>query len=79
VDEVIDIPFDYVVTLCGHAYETCPFFPGGAKKVHRGFDDPPVLAQDAADEDETLAQYRRVRDEIRQFVETLPDSLMHGE
>ncbi len=75
VDEVIDIPFDYVVTLCGHAYETCPFFPGGAKKVHRGFDDPPVLAKDAADEEEALAQYRRVRDEIRRFVETLPDSL----
>ena len=79
VDELIDIPFDYVVTLCGHAYETCPFFPGGAKKVHRGFDDPPVLAKDASDEDEALAQYRRVRDEIRQFVETLPDSLMNGE
>jgi arsenate reductase len=78
VDEVIEIPFDYVVTLCGHAYETCPIFPGGAKKVHRGFDDPPVLAKDAADEDEALAQYRRVRDEIRQFVETLPDSLVNG-
>ena len=79
VDEVIDIPFDYVVTLCGHAYETCPFFPGGAKKVHRGFDDPPVLARDAADEDEALAQYRRVRDEIHQLVETLPESLMNGD
>ena len=67
--------FDYVITLCGHANETCPVFPGGAKKLHVGFDDPPVLAKRAQSEEEALANYRRVRDEIRAFVEHLPDNL----
>ena len=67
--------FDYVVTVCGHAYETCPVFPGHGKVVHHGFDDPPKLAQGAATEEEALLHYRRVRDEIRQYVETLPASL----
>jgi len=75
VDEVMNIKFDYVVTLCGHAFETCPFFPGGAKKVHHGFDDPPVLARDSVSEEEALDHYRRIRDEIREFVERLPESL----
>ncbi len=75
VDEVMDIVFDYVVTLCGHAYETCPYFPGGAKKVHRGFDDPPALAKESATEEEALAHYRRVCEEIRAFVEGLPATL----
>jgi len=65
--------FDWVLTLCGHADETCPFFPG--KKVHHGFDDPPALAAAATTEEEKLAPYRRVRDEIRGFVLSLPDSL----
>jgi len=63
--------FDWVITLCGHANETCPFFPG--KVMHHGFDDPPQLALETKDEEEKLAHYRRVRDEIRDFVETLPD------
>lgn len=75
VDEVMAIPFDYVVTLCGHAYETCPYFPGGAKKVHRGFDDPPALAKESATEEAALVHYRRVRDEIRAFVEGLPTTI----
>ncbi len=75
VDELMDVPFDYVVTVCGHAHETCPVFPGRTKIVHVGFDDPPRLAQSAATEDEALAHYRRVRDEIRAFVETLPEGL----
>jgi len=65
--------FDYVITLCGHANETCPIFPG--KKIHRGFADPPKLAADAANKEEALAHYRRVRDEIRNFVMTLPGAL----
>ena len=69
------INFDYVVTVCGHAHETCPFFPGKAKVVHVGFDDPPKLAQNAETEEEKLECYRRVRDEIRAFVVTLPGSL----
>ena len=73
-----DLPvreFDYVVTVCGHANENCPFFPGKAKVVHVGFDDPPKLAADTKTEEEALGHYRRVRDEIRAFVETLPGAL----
>ncbi len=75
VSDIMHIPFDYVVTVCGHAAETCPVFPGKAKVLHHGFDDPPKLAQNAKTKEEALEQYRRVRDEIRAFVETLPQSL----
>ena len=75
VDTLRDVPFDYVVTVCGHANENCPFFPGSAKVVHVGFDDPPALARQVEGEEEKLACYRRVRDEIRAFVETLPACL----
>ena len=78
VNELPKIEFDYVVTVCGHAHETCPFFPGKTKVVHRGFEDPPLLARAAASEDEAMAHYRRVRDEIRAFVENLPASLESG-
>lgn len=67
--------FDYVVTVCGHAHETCPVFSHSAKVVHVPFDDPPKLAEGAKNEEEALAPYRRVRDEIRAFVESLPDGL----
>lgn len=73
------IPFDFVITVCGHANETCPAFPGSTKVVHIGFDDPPRLAKSAATEAEALDHYRRVRDEIRRFVETLPASLDRAE
>lgn len=75
VDAVAHVPFDYVVTVCGHANETCPVFPGKTKVVHVGFDDPPKLAEGATSEEEALAHYRRVRDEIKAFVLTLPGSL----
>jgi len=75
VAEVGGVEIDYVVTVCGHAHETCPLFPGKAKVVHHGFDDPPQLAQGAQTEEEALVHYRRVRDEIREFVETLPGAL----
>ena len=75
IKDLMDIPFDYVVTVCGHAHETCPMFPGKAKVVHAGFDDPPLLARDAATEEDALEIYRRVRDEIRHFVESLPGAL----
>ena len=75
VDELRGVPFDYVVTVCGHAHETCPTFLGKAKVVHVGFDDPPRLAAGAQTDEERLSHYRRVRDEIRQFVETLPAAL----
>ncbi len=75
VDELREIPFDYVITVCDNAHASCPLFPGKAKVVHVGFDDPPRLAAGAKSEEERLAPYRRVRDEIRAFVEALPDRL----
>jgi arsenate reductase len=66
------IEFDLVVTVCADADRRCPAFPGAVKKVHVGFDDPPRLAADARSDEEALAHYRRVRDEIRRFSETLP-------
>jgi arsenate reductase len=72
VDELADVTLDYVVTVCDNAAASCPIFPGDARVVHQPFDDPPRLAQDAADEEEALAPYRRVRDEIRDYVASLP-------
>jgi arsenate reductase len=69
------VQFDYVVTVCGHANEHCPVFSGRAKVVHIGFEDPPKLTTHLPDGEEKLAVYRRVRDEIRRFVETLPGAL----
>lgn len=79
VDELAAVPFDFVVTVCDNARETCPIFPGPAKARHRSFDDPPALATSAASAEEALAHYRRVRDEIRAFVETLPQALREAE
>ncbi|MHC5200037.1 MAG: arsenate reductase ArsC [Planctomycetota bacterium] len=76
IDEFNDIQLDVVITVCGHAHESCPVFSGTTKVVHIGFDDPPKLAKEASTEEEALDCYRRVRDEIRAFVETLPKSLV---
>ena len=76
VSDLMHVPLDYVVTVCGHAHETCPVFPGRAKMVHVAFDDPPRLAQSAKTQEEALAHYRRVRDEIKAFVLTLPEALV---
>ena len=73
VDELPVAHFDYVLTLCGHAHETCPYFPG--KTIHHGFPDPPKLAEKAASEETILQAYRTVRDQIRAFIESLPQSL----
>ena len=70
------IDLDVVVTVCGHAHETCPTLPGVTRIVHVGFDNPPQLAANAATEAEALDHYRRVRDEIRAFVETLPAAIV---
>lgn len=78
VDELPVQEFDLVVTVCGHANESCPVLLGGPKVVHVGFDDPPKLARDAATEEEALAQYARVRDEIRAFLADWPNSLPNG-
>ncbi|MBN2531331.1 MAG: arsenate reductase ArsC [Spirochaetales bacterium] len=68
--------FDFVITVCDHANETCPVFPAKTKHIHMGFDDPPKLAESAKTEEEALHHYRRVRDEIKAFVETLPEALV---
>ena len=75
VDELREVGFDCVVTVCDSARESCPAFPGGAKVVHRSFDDPPRLAREARNEEEALAHYRRVRDQLRELVESLPAGL----
>ena len=75
VDDLAEVEFDYVVTVCDNAAESCPVFRGRARVVHRPFDDPPRLAREAASEEAALSHYRRVRDEIRDFVSTLPESL----
>ena len=75
IDALGDLGFDYVVTLCDNAKESCPLFPADARLIHRGFDDPPRLAESAGNEEDDMAHYRRGRDEIRAFVEKLPEAL----
>lgn len=75
VAEASNPPIDRVVTVCDSAHEACPVFPGATRVLHAGFDDPPALARTAASEEEALTHYRRVRDEIRAFVERLPEFL----
>jgi len=73
--EYIDMEFDYVITLCDNSQQACPFFPAKTRVLHHGFEDPPVLAAGAKNEEEAMAHYRRIRDEIKAYVETLPESL----
>jgi len=79
IDEFKDVDLDLVITVCAHAHETCPYFPGNAKVVHVGFDDPPRMARELADqgasEEEQIDCYRRVRDDIKAFVQTLPEPI----
>jgi arsenate reductase (thioredoxin) len=75
VDDLQGLEFDVVITVCGHANEHCPYFSGAIRIVHKGFDDPPQLAKTAKTEEEALSHFRRVRDEIRSFIETLPEVL----
>ncbi|GMT41776.1 MAG: arsenate reductase [bacterium] len=78
LEELEGVLFDYVITVCGNAAETCPVFPGNVKKViHKGFDDPPKLP--AETEEEALGHYRRVRNEIRDFIKILPQALLQKE
>ena len=79
VTQYFDTGLDVVVSVCGHADENCPVFPGKVKRIHHGFDDPPKLAREmaalGASADEQLEPYRRVRDEIKAWVETLPGAI----
>ncbi len=78
VDEFDDLDVDYVVTLCSGAQNACPVFPARVRVLHAPFDDPPSLAAGARSEEEAMAPYRRVRDEIGDFVLSLPESLEKG-
>ena len=78
-DSLGNTEFDFVITLCRDAAETCPYFPAKTKVLHEAFDDPPKLAERTGSEEEAMKHYRRVRDEIRTFVEKLPEMLLEGE
>lgn len=75
VDDLAGDGFDFVITVCGHADETCPVFPAKTRVIHRGFDDPPKLAAGAGSDDEAMPHYRRIRDEIRDYLGDLPKHL----
>lgn len=75
VDTLLNLEFDYVITVCDHAREACPYFPAKTRMLHWGFSDPPVLAETAENEEGALQHYRRVRDEIRAVVEKMPEVL----
>lgn len=76
VEELPVQEFDYVVTVCGHANEHCPYFPAKTKVIHVGFEDPPKLAQAYETEEEQLDCYRKVRDDIKSFVEKIDSHLL---
>lgn len=73
LDDLDGVRFDVVVTVCGHAHETCPRFPGRAKVVHCGFDDPPKLARNETDPETALGHYRRVRDQIAASIDNIEE------
>lgn len=79
IDQFRDFQFDYVITLCDSAHESCPVFPGKAKHIHVGFPDPPSLASHATNKQQALGCYRMVRDQIKRFIEGIPENLTDKE
>lgn len=75
INELPSRDFDLVITVCDNAKERCPFFPGKTKIIHVGFEDPPYLAQSVNTEEEKLNIYRRIRDEIKKFIEEINNYL----
>jgi arsenate reductase (thioredoxin) len=75
IEDIKDKEIDFVITLCDNAQKTCPSFPAKTGVLHVGFDDPPRLAKESQSEAEAMDHYRRVRDQIKAFVETMPDVL----
>lgn len=72
LDDLAGIDFDYVITVCDNAKEQCPVYPGGTKIIHKNFDDPAAIT---GTQEQVMTEFCRIRDEIRRFVQTLPDSL----
>ncbi len=75
IDEISDIDFDIVVTVCDHAKEICPTFPAKIKNIHKSFPDPPLLASKSKDNEAALYHYRVVRDLIKSFILDLKDEI----
>jgi len=71
-EDLMGLDFDYVVTVCDNAKEHCPVFPGKCKMIHRSFADPSFLI---GARQQLLNAFRRTRDQIKAFIETMPDSL----
>ena len=74
IDEYKNINFDYIITLCGHAHETCPAVFSKSKIIHKGFDDPPQMAKKFTGKEEKIDCYRKIRDEIYEYVKSLSTS-----
>jgi len=66
VQDYAHVPFDYVLTVCDHANEVCPVFPSSAQKLHHNFPDP---ARASGSEEEVLAQFRAVRDQVKAYAQ----------
>lgn len=74
IDEYRDIDFDYVITVCDHAKENCPYFPTRATRIHQNFSDP---AKAKGTDEEVLNEFRRVRDEIKEFTREFVQKIEH--
>lgn len=73
IDSLGDIEFDYVITLCDSARESCPYYPAKIKLIHQGFDDPAALAKGVKGDKDAVKIYRRVRDEIKSYIMNLSE------
>jgi arsenate reductase (thioredoxin) len=75
VEEFVGQPFDYILTVCDSARESCPVFPGRAVVIHRNFEDPAMVQGST---EARLAVFRRVRDQLREYLMAFPDMLEFG-
>jgi arsenate reductase len=73
VNEYLNIPFDYIITVCDHAKENCPYIPGNAIRIHHSFSDP---AKAIGSEEEIMHAFRTVRNEIRTFCEEFSKTII---
>jgi arsenate reductase len=76
LDEFSEIDFDYVITLCDNAAENCPVFTGQAKVFHKPFEDPYFAS---GSEEDIMETFRKVRNDIKEFIEMMPDNLKGSE